>query len=746
VAAFWSRLQGHWPRLMGGMLALLLIGAHLAARHDPAHGGALNRMEALLYDWRFQALPPQRAPELPIVIVDLDEATQHREGRWPWDRAKVAALVRALQDHGAALIGFDVVFSEAGGNPAETLLQAPDLDPGTRKALTALAPAFDGDQALAAVVGERVVLGYFFHSDGGRAGSLPFPFLELSEQDAARSSLHSLPDYTGNLQILTDSALSGGFVVAIPDADGIVRRMPLAMRHGAAVYPSLALEMARVALGAQWLRLTMTDSGGRPRLAGIRIGNRVEVPVDARAQILVPYRGGAGSYPTISATGALRGDAPPGQLEKLDGALVLVGTSALGLSDLRTIPLQTGFPGVEVHANVLDAILQAALGEQTFYTKPDWEPGATAFLLILSALVLALVLPGRSPAAMLSIAVAWLTLMVGVNLVLWTSVHIALPLAMQLLMVLSLTAFNVAAGYLRTNRQKRAIQNLFGEYVPPAYVERMVAHPELVSLESEQREMTVLFADVRDFTAMSESLSAGELKALLNRYLSAITEVIFEHRGTIDKYVGDLVMAFWNAPLDDEQHAGNAVRAALAMQQRMLGLREEFRQLGWPAFDIGIGVNTGMMSVGDMGSRYRRAYTVMGDAVNLASRLEGATRHYALPVLVGEATRLRADGFLYRPVDRIRVRGRAEPVDIFQPLCPASEAGTAMREQVDRFSLAVAHYRARRWTEARTLLERLLIEDASGAALYSNYLARMTGVDPASLPADWQGVFDHEQK
>ncbi len=741
-----NALRRYWPTWLGLLLVAALLATHLLASHNPAHSGALNRLDALLYDWRFQLLPPQRPARLPIVIVDLDEATQRREGRWPWDRAKVADLVLALQQHGAGLIGFDVVFSEPGVNPAQALLAAPNLQSDTRQSLQQLVPSFDGDSTLAATLNSNVLLGYFFHADGGKVGALPFPFLELPEQDAERSALISLPDYTSNLHLLTENALSSGFVVAVPDADGIVRRMPLAMRYGNGVYASLTLEMARLALGAPWIKLAQAESGGRVVATSLQIGKHVQVPVDGRAQMLVPYRGRAGSYLSISATGVLRGDAPAEQLQALDGALVLVGTSALGLSDLRTVPLQTGYPGVEVHANVLDTILQAGLGENTFYHQPDWEPGATLLMLVLSGVLLALLLPGRAPVAMLLMSGGWLVLMVGANLLLWRYAHFALPLSMQVIMVLVLTGFNIAAGYLKTNRQKRAIQTLFGEYVPAAYVERMVAQPDLVSLEGEQREMTVLFADVLNFTAMSEALSATELKDLLNRYLTAVTQVIFEHSGTIDKYVGDMVMAFWNAPLDDARHASHAVGAALQMQHGMTNLRTAFEQDGLPAFDIGIGLNTGLMNVGDMGSSYRRAYTVMGDAVNLGARLEGVTRFYGVGILVSDATRQQASEFLYCPVDRIRVKGKREAIDIYEPLCRRDQAPPELVGHMQAFQQALEHYRERRWVEAHELLTQLSQQDAARRPLYALYLQRMASTDPKSLPLYWDAVYDHENK
>lgn len=729
---------------LGLLIAVLVMAVHVFSQHDPSRNTVLTRIEAMWYDMRFQLLPPKRDTRVPIVIVDLDEATQQREGRWPWDRRKVAQMIQELEDYGAALIGFDVVFSEPGGNPVRQILDAAELPVPIDRALSFLVDEFDGDAALGRVLSDRTVLGYFFHADGGKAGSLPLPFLELPDTVASASTLISMPDYTANLDVLTENAWSSGFVVAVPDADGIVRRMPLVMRYENGVYASLGLEMARLALGAPWLRLGMEEQGGHNVVTGVQVGRHLQVPLDERGNMLVPYRGRAGSFTTVSATGVLRGDAPAGQLGALDGAIVLVGTSALGLSDLRTIPLQTAFPGVEVHANVIDTLVQQAAGAHAMYLRPDWEAGATLALLLVSGLLMALMLPGRSPFVMLLLAAGWLGLIVGANLVLWHVWHLALPMGLQVLLVLSIGAMNIAGGYLVTNRQKRAIQTLFGEYVPADHVERMVANPADISLEGEQRTMTVLFADVRNFTALSEALSPTQLKAVLNRYLSAITEVIFQHHGTIDKYVGDLVMAFWNAPLDDPHHARHAVEAALAMQQRMVALRKEFAAEGLPEFHIGIGINTGPMNVGDMGSQYRRAYTVLGDAVNLASRLESLTDVYGVPILVSDSTRKQAPGFIYRPVDLAQVKGRSQALVISEPLVAQADAGNTVKSTAQRFDVAVSAYQAGNWPTAQRLFDALA-RDYPDDPLCHLYLSRIAKHDGVA-PAGWSAITVHDKK
>ncbi|NYT78258.1 adenylate/guanylate cyclase domain-containing protein [Alcaligenaceae bacterium] len=743
VAAFRFAVRRHQTVL--GSLALLVVCLllQMATLSQASRSAVPNRLDALLYDWRFQLLPPQRALQLPIVIVDLDEFTQQREGRWPWDRAKVAQLLEALRANGAALIGLDMVFSEPGTNPVQSVLATPALSHVARAELAVVAERYDGDATLARSLSDDVVLGYFLHAEGVHSGELPLPFLELGS-DSNPLSLPNMPDYTSNLRVLTESAPSAGFITAIPDADGIVRRAPLVMRQGDGVYASLTLEMARLALGAPWIRLSLAPSAGHSLVTGVHIGKQVWAPLDTDGNMLVPYRGASKSFTYLSATRVLRGDAP--ELAALDGALVLVGTSALGLADLRTIPLQTAYPGVEVHANVLDTLLQAGLGHDVFYHRPDWEPAATLSILLVSGLALALLLAGRSPAAMLGISAIWLALTIGINFAFWHYGRIALPLAMQTLLVLLLAGFNIAVGFLRSNRQKREIQGIFGQYVPPEHVERMLANPELASWQGEHKQMTVLFADIRNFTALSEALSPAELKHLLNRYLTAMTAIIFEARGTIDKYVGDMVMAFWNAPLEDANHATHAVTAALAMQERMKTLMQEFEAEGLPVFAIGIGISTGMMNVGDMGSDYRRAYTVLGDSVNLGARLEGLTGYYQTPILVSPTTRDHAQGFTYRPVDLIRVKGRQEPVLASQPVCASDETDPKMREHIMQFEQALRCYQARDWDDARILLQVLQHQDPLRRKLYTIYLERMSAQNPNNLPTHWAGVFDHEAK
>lgn len=759
-------MQQKWlPTVFGLVIIVGALMIQVFVPSAPYDNTWFSRVNALWYDMRFQLFAPQRESVVPIVIIDLDEKTQQREGRWPWDRAKVAQLIEALRAYNTALIGFDVVFSEPVMNAANQVIKQlqsaaertdafSSLDAALIEQLTQLAPSLDGDSLLADTLGPDTALGFFLHNDGVNSGQLP-PAPIVVQQLNHTPELLNLKNYTANLALLNQNMPASGFVVAIPDGDGIVRRMPLLLRHNDGIYHSLSLEMVRLALGVPWTRLVVENINEQaaPVLTAVNLGNQLKVPVDELGQILIPYRGQAGSFPTISATHILQNDGSPDDLALLEGAIVLVGTSALGLADLRTTPLQTSYPGVEVHANVIDTLLNAAWQENqstladkknnitAFYVTPDWEYGAIIAQILIFGLFLSFWLPGRAPRQMMIAASICLTIVLSINILLWHYWHLALPVALVFFTVLFISVINIVFGYFLSVRQKQTIQDLFGEYVPAEHVALMLDNPKEISLAGEQKNMTVLFADIREFTAISESLSPTELKSALNRYLSAVTEVIFAHHGTIDKYVGDLVMAFWNAPLDDPNHANHALQAALAMQKRVRLLREEFAKEGLPQFHIGIGLNTGVMNVGDMGSIYRRAYTVLGDAVNLAARLESLTGFYHLPILVSDTTREQADDFFYRTVDYARVKGRKKPLFISEPvvclknLCPKKTQEIALYEQ------AFQAYQKQHWSEAKAILTQLK-KAYPQDPLYQFYLERLAHLDTAH----WSPVYTHDSK
>lgn len=747
-----ARSRSHRPRTgrrrVPVLLGTALVAVALWVQHTDLGGvrQLRDRLEWVAYDLRFDLTRPFAQGENPgIVIVDIDERALRQEGRWPWPRARVAELVDRLYAAGAVVVGLDMVFAEPERNPAlrarDRLRARPGFAPGdpALAALKRAAPAVDGDRLLAeALAGTDTVLGYLLGDDLAAKGVPGPPLRGTGVDDPAATAIPARDGHLGNLAPLQEAAAGGGFFSIRPDADGILRRYPLIRGHAGAIYPSLALAMARLYLLAEQVEVATAPIGGVPHVDHLELTG-LRLPADGEGAVLVPYPGGPGSFPYISAAAVLAGERAP---QRLAGKLVLVGSTAKGQHDVRATPVASVYPGVEVHASVLRGILS-----ERFPLSPSWAEGASFSLMLAVGLLLAAGLPWLRPLALTAVTLGLAGALTAANVVLWSQHHWVLPLAIPLLMVLALGAANMAYGYLVEERGRRQLKDMFGQYVPPELVEELAANPRGAdSMAGERRDMTVLFADIRGFTAISEALTAAELKDLLNRFFTPMTRVIFEHRGTIDKYVGDMIMAFWGAPLPDPDHPRNAVAAALAMRDEARRLGSKFAAEGLPAVDIGVGLNTGPMNVGNMGSDYRRSYTVLGDAVNLGARLEGLTKHYGAAVVVGEATRAGLDdAFLFRRLDRVRVKGRSQPLTIHEPLCPLDAATPALREEVTAHERALDAYLARDWDTARAAFGDLA-DSHPDDPLYRLYRERLAATDPADLPADWDGVYRHESK
>jgi len=393
-----------------------------------------------------------------------------------------------------------------------------------------------------------------------------------------------------------------------------------------------------------------------------------------------------------------------------------------------------------VHANIIHSLLAG-----DFPYRPEWEAGATFSILVLVGALLSLWLPKLGPVAAIVVSSTTLALVVAGNFYLWHFLRLDLPIASTFLLVLALTLLNLGYGYLRENASKRLLKGMFNQYVPQAHIDRMLADPEAYQFSGDSKELTVLFSDIRSFTNISESLSAAELKSMLNQYFTPITKVIFDHDGTIDKYVGDMVMAFWGAPIDDENHAQKAVIAALEMQKVTAELRDDFKQRGLPEIHIGVGLNTGIMNVGDMGSSYRRAYTVLGDAVNLGSRLESITKFYGAKILVGEHTKQQCPDIAFQFMDCIQVKGKEEPVAIYEPLGLNRDLSEDKATEVEGFNQAYQHYLEQNWDKA---VQKLYAMKAryGDKLLFQVYIDRIADLRQQALPQDWDGVFRHTSK
>jgi adenylate cyclase len=740
----WSRVS---LRLVLAIVPLVLVLPHALGWRESE---SLARFENYLYDLRVRATMPGGVDPR-IVIVDIDERSLAVEGQWPWSRRKLAALVDALFDrYGARVVGFDALFAEPEENSALELIGELAADPGVagnaaaREALLARRAAFQADERFAeSFIARDVVLGFVFkqslmRGEARETGALPPP-LALSGEDLARVPWLQPAGFTGNVAVLQQNATAGGFFdTPLVDADGVVRRMPLLQRYGDGVYESLALAVARLAGGSPPIRLAFArERGGAQRLEFVAVGE-VQVPVDRRGAALTPFRGPLGSFPYVSATDVLRGEA---RAERLTDAIVLVGASAAGLLDVRATPVGSQYIGVEAHANLVAGILDG-----TVIARPAWSRLWDVAILLALVAIFAFVLPGLGPLTSLLTVLGLAALITGLNALAWINAGIALPLASALVYLIAAILLLLNYAFFIESRRKRRLSRLFGQYVPPEVVTELDASDADISLEGESREMTVLFSDVRGFTTLSEGLAPRELTQLMNEMLSPLTEAIQRRRGTIDKYMGDAIMAFWGAPLPDAEHARHAVLAALDMIAETARLRREFAARGWPEVRIGVGLSTGPMNVGNMGSRFRMAYTVLGDSVNLGSRLESLTKGYGVDILVSEATASAVPEVLFRPIDLVRVKGKLEPVAIFEPIGPRDAAEAATLASVEGMTRMLATYRARDFSAAQSLLDELERSAATPMGLIALYRERLAHFKVEPPPARWDGVYVHEKK
>jgi len=704
----------------------------------------IDSLENAAYDVRLRLTAPGGIDDR-IVIVDIDEKSLAAIGHWPWNRGVLADLMDALFDHyNVKTVGFDAVFAEPDtdrGVDAMRELAAGDLrnNSAYRRAWKKLETALDYDQKFAdSFVGHKVVTGFVFdQADPEQLNELPAPIGELPEDLHGRLPLAQPPGFTGNLKILQDNAWSAGFFDnPTLDNDGVFRRVPVIQEYDGKLYNSLALGLVRGALDDPPIDLIMDNSGDYPFIDAIRVGER-QIPLAPLAAVLVPYRGGSYSFPYMSVI-----DVIEHRIEKseLEGRIVLLGTSAPGLKDQRTTPFESSYPGVEVHANLVAGMLDESIKRQ-----PGWIIAIEFFMLLIISIALGILNNRLEPMRSLLVTLATVAVLLAINMWAWTG-NLVLPIVSPLLLTVLIFIVQSLWGFFAEARNKRQLATLFGQYIPPELVEEMAETPDqILDVSGESRELTVLFSDVRGFTTISEGLDPHELTTLMNEMLTPMTHVIHEHRGTIDKYMGDAIMAFWGAPLEDKQHARHALDAALDMVAVLPEINERFRQRGWPEINIGVGLNTGTMSVGNMGSEFRMAYTVMGDAVNLGSRLEGLTKQYGVNIIVSEFTKAAVPEYAYRELDRVRVKGKEEPVVIYQPIGLANQLETGTLARLERFHEALELYREQKWDAAERIINSISRE-ADRYMIYDIYLERIAAFRENPPGDNWDGVFTHTSK
>jgi len=734
-------------RIIRLILSLAVLLALLVDTSDLYNYPFITKLDNWTYDARLNFTRPNDIDK-DVVIIDIDETSLAKVGRFPWKRDKLATLINNLFDHyQVKTLGFDIVFAEkdeSSGLDAFIQLAEDELS-NNRQFLTTLErirPSLQYDELFARSLQQRdIVLGYYFKSslqqgEESKIGMLPPPITRMDAQWSKRLPINKAIGYGANLAMLQQSAATAGyFDNPFVDDDGVFRRVPLIQNYDSYLYASLALATTRAAVGNPGLELLVESDGQNSgqdyyALESINLG-QYKIPVDHNGAVYVPYRGLAGSFPYVSAYKILDKSADKAILKD---KIVLVGTSAPGLLDLRSTPVQNVYPGVEVHANIISGILN-----NTIKHKPAWIIGYEFVLLLLVAIAVTLVLTFLSPtlAALSSLAI---TAIVILGTMLGWSNNLILPMASPLLLIALLFTLHMTYGFFIESRSKRQLAQTFGQYIPPELVDEMVDTSAEFSMEGESRHMTVLFSDVRGFTSISEGLEPKQLTQLMNALLTPMTKVIHKNRGTIDKYMGDAIMAFWGAPLNDAEHARHALYAAFDMMDELKAMQADFAAKGWPPVNVGIGLNTGEMNVGNMGSEFRVAYTVLGDAVNLGSRLEGLTKAYGVNIIVSETTKAEVDEFVFRELDLVRVKGKNEPVAIYEPIGHKNDIDKETTSELARYRQALIAFRKQDWDKAemeffnlgRSYPDRLLYQE------YQNRIARYRQNPPGN---DWDGVF-----
>jgi adenylate cyclase len=720
------------------LLLFALVPLRLA---DPR---PLQELRTRTFDF-FQVLRPRPQEIRPVVIVDIDEASLKTIGQWPWPRTTVADLVTQITQLGAVAIGFDIIFPEPDRmSPAIAERSFRGIDAETRAKLDSLP---SNDEALAdAIKHSRVVV--------GQAGAAT-PEVKTAADAAlqtgfavrgpdARPYLVTFAGLLRNVPVIEQAAAGRGLFSINPESDGIIRRVPVIMTAQGSMVPSLSLEMLRVVTGSSAILVRVDEAG----VQSVAVPG-LEVPTDRNGQFWVHFNHHDPER-YVSAKDVLQGNVPP---DRLAGKLVLIGTSAIGLLDLKTTPLDAAIPGVEVHAQILESVLS-----KSSLVNPNYAIGAELALAVLFGLAIIVAAPMLPASIVIVLGGCLIAGLIGLSLYLFVEHNLLIdftyPLISSWLIYLVLTFVN----YFREQKQRRQIRSAFGYYLSPHMVEQLARSPEKLVLGGEERRMTILFSDVRGFTTISEHYKDDPqgLTRLMNRFLTPLTNAIIERKGTIDKYIGDAIMAFWNAPVDDYEQEANACEAALEMLSRAETLNNELKREAetnggvYMPLRIGIGLNTGPCVVGNMGSDFRFNYSVLGDTVNLASRLEGRTKDYRIPVVIGSRT---AEGakqkFAVMEIDLIMVKGKKQPEAVFTVLGRSEvEADPRCQDLREANAQMLGRFRKQQWDDAIGLIARCR-KFANGfdlSGLYDMYEERIALYRAQPPGPDWDGVYEAETK
>jgi adenylate cyclase len=715
---------------------VLLIGLTALRIADPA---PIEELRVRTFD-TFQRIDPRaKLAKSPVTIVDIDEASLTKIGQWPWSRTLIADMVTNLTRLGAVAIGFDVIFAESDRlNPAVAADTFRNLDEETKARLRALP---SNDEVFAdAMRHSRVVLGESGLSTA-RADldeTLPVTGLAMLGDDPQRF-MFQFPGLLRNTSVIEKAAAGRGLLTINPERDGIIRRVPMLMLAQGVTMPSLSFEMLRVITGTDTIFIKSDQAGMKS--IGVK---GFSIPTDANGQLWVHFaRRDSSIY--VSAADVLEGKVPA---DMIKGKLILVGTSAVGLNDIKTTPVSAAMPGVEIHAQVLESALTRAV-----LSQPSYGIVLEFCAAIALGLLVIIFAPMFGPVTLVAVGALFAAALIGASWFYYAHYRLLIDFTYPLLSTTTIYLTLIFTSFVREQAQRKQIRSAFAQYMSPALVEQLAQSPEKLVLGGEERELTIMFSDVRGFTTISETFKQDPqgLTALMNRFLTPLTNAILARKGYIDKYMGDAIMAFWNAPLGDTEHQINACEAAIDMLEKIDELnkvRETEAQEGGYAFipiNVGIGLNTGICTVGNMGSDIKFNYSVLGDSVNLASRLEGQSKEYGFPIIVGSKTAMAIkEKFAILELDFIMVKGKKEPEVIY---AVAGREDTAHSERFQRLrNLTIEMlgcYRSRDWEGALEAIARGRKTDEADSLelLYGLYEERLHAYQQDPPPPDWNGAF-----
>ena len=726
---------------LGRAVCLFLLIALVAIRiWDPP---VIQAVRARTFDF-YQLAHPREDKLRPAVIVDIDEQSLNTYGQWPWPRTLLADLVIKLTKLGAAAIAFDIIFAEPDRmSPSLAAHSFRNLDQQTLETLEKLP---SNDEVFAdAIRHSRVVLGesgYYQHTV--QAGPPPVTSGYAMLGPDPSPYLFNYPGIIRDIPVLERAAAGHGLLTIRPEIDGILRRVPLVMKVDGAIESALTLEMLRVVTQSGAIRLKTDDAG----ILSVAVPG-LEMPTDRNGQLWV-YFGRHDPNRFVSVKDVLQDRVSP---DRINGKLVLIGTSAVGLRDVKTTPIDPAMSGVEVHAQVLENILT-----NSTLTYPNYAIAVELAVAVFISLTIIAFGPILGAATMLIVGATMAAVMAAGSWYFFTEQRILIDATFPLWSTFVIYLTLIFINYFREQVQRRRIRSAFGQYLAPSLVEQLAQSHETLTLGGEERNMTILFSDVRGFTTISEIYKNDPqgLTTLMNNFLTPMTNAIIDHNGTIDKYIGDAIMAFWNAPLHDPAHELNACQAALEMLGRVEALNQQREQQAREAgqryipIKVGIGLNTGRCVVGNMGSDLRFNYSVLGDSVNLASRLEGQSKTYGVPIIIGSKTAEAARATLaVLELDYITVKGKTEPETVYAVLGREDVARSDRFEEVNRaFSEMLSHYRKREFGSAEEGIRRCrqVCDGFDLAPLFDLYAERIEEFKKSPPPDDWNGAITLDTK